>query len=315
MAIETIEAPTRTYATRPLPWLHRGTDVSTAPTAAEALKLGGLDWETKTGPLFNEQGQEIPQFRNIYRGDTGETLGVGGRLFSPINNVTSFDFLDGLVADRVLRYAGTGSFNGGVTCWMQAYLDESVRILDDEYRRFLVAKNNHDAKGAFGVYSGNLRVICANTLAAATSVAALVKVSHIGDVASKLAKAQLTLQAVTEQQNRMADWLTALGTVKMSDRQVGTVQKAMFGSLDEDTPTRRRQAIELFQQIYEEERAAQGANAYSLAQAVTGFSDHGIKTKEGGDRLESALDGSIFLTKRKGLAAVAEVARTPLVLK
>ena len=106
MAIETIEAPTRSYAVKPYPWLHRGTEIQDAPTAAEALKLGDLDWETKTGPLFNEQGREIPQFRNIYRSDTGETLGVGGRLFTPINNIQSFDFLDGLVADRVLRYSG-----------------------------------------------------------------------------------------------------------------------------------------------------------------------------------------------------------------
>lgn len=299
--------PELAYATKPIPWLHKGTDVSSAPTAAEAIKLAGLDWTVAVGSVYDDRGREIPGWQRVYRTDNGQTLGIPGARYQPIQNADSFDHLDKLVEDRVLRYAGTGSFDDGVTVWMQAYLDEDIRILDDEYKRFLVAKTMHDGKGAHSTHAGFIRIVCANTLAAATSSQALIRVHHVGDVLDKLAKARLTLAAVTEQHARFEKWLTTLGSVQTTPSDVQTVSETMFGPLDDATPTRRRNAIEAFLDIYNAERERQGSNGYTLAQAVTGFADHGVSTKAGIDRLSSVLNGQINVVKTKGLAVVSEV--------
>jgi hypothetical protein len=105
-------------------WHRLGTVIEQATTSAEAIGLAGLDWRVEQWPVRafdpdnNTTEAGIPDTVANVRTDTKAVLGVVGRRYRVFQNHEAFDFMDGLVGDKLAMYETAGSLHGGKRVWM-----------------------------------------------------------------------------------------------------------------------------------------------------------------------------------------------------
>lgn len=287
-----------------VPWHGLGTQVDDAVTSADAMRLAGLDWEVELRPVYDGKGTELPRWNAVTRTTDDAVLGVIGKRYVLIQNREAFDFLDSLVQDGVLRYETAMSLFGGSQIAMLARMPEDMRIQDDVFAQYMLAATSHDASRSLSIYATNVRVVCNNTLTMATRAQAAAIISHTGNIADKMRAAREALNVTTQQQQRMAAWLQKLADTPIDEPTADGVRDAIFGPLDDATPTQRRNAIESFKSIYQAEVERCGENAYAFANAITGYADHKTRITIKGNRMQSMLDGKSAQLKKVGFAAL-----------
>jgi phage/plasmid-like protein (TIGR03299 family) len=301
-----------------VPWHGKGVAVEGAMTAEEAMTLAGLDWNVVLGKVYGGHDKKsstlVPDVFSTIRETDGRVLGIVRKRYQPIQNTDVFSFMDSLVTDRVLHYDTAGSLHGGKQVWMLAQLDQDLTIAGDEYKPYLLGTTRHDGWESLRVRTVFTRVVCANTLSMALGEASLeARITHAGDIKSKMDRARELLVVVTEQQKRYAEWLEAAATTQTDDTALRSVTTALFGGVDDETPTQRLNAIKAFREIYDQEVARGGASAYALVNTVTGYADHGLRLNirkdenAGAERLISMMGGAADIFKTRGLKAVAEI--------
>ena len=80
-----------------VPWHGLGTPVEKAMTSAEALELGGLNWEVNPKPVFTETGFEIPNYKANIRSSDNSVLGIVTDRYKIVQNKEAFAFTDALL--------------------------------------------------------------------------------------------------------------------------------------------------------------------------------------------------------------------------
>jgi phage/plasmid-like protein (TIGR03299 family) len=149
--------------------------------AAQAMrhaKLGG--WNVRkeplqTAPMLSAHGVTtlpVPdQFATVRTNPmTGrpDVLGVVGRGYTPIQNEAHADLLDALVDESGAHFETAGSLRGGRQVFITMKLPTTMRVGGvDPVDLYLVALNSHDGTSAFRLLVSPVRVVCANTQAAA----------------------------------------------------------------------------------------------------------------------------------------------------
>lgn len=302
-----------------VPWHGLGTRVEEAQTSEEAIKLAGLDWDVELGQLWGGPSQRLIDGRfAVYRVTDGKVLGVtNGRSYRPVQNREVFAFADSLVQDRVLRYETAGSLHGGAQVWVLARLDGNIEVAGDRHVPYLLLRNGHDASTPVSALPTSVRVVCRNTLDMAFNQDGKrgVRIRHTVNVKERMEEARRVLAVTTEQQRRYTEWLQSAAATRVAASEFDTLQAALFGPLDDTTGKQRREAIELFRRMYDAETAAVGQNAYAMANAVTGYGNHGIEFRpnaEGSERMVGVTFGSGAAFMQRGMATVAEVVNLPL---
>lgn len=306
------------------PWHGLGKGVEKAQTSAQAIRLAGLGkWEvgleqfaTATSiAKFGLSGNVddlvfAEELRAITRqGTDGKVLGVATPAYQPIQNEQAFEFLDSLVADKVMHYESAGSLLGGRKIWILCKLETDVHIGTDEYREYLLLVMGHDSYTSLRIYHTKVRVICSNTLIQATRrTPEAVRIVHSGNLERKFEAAKEVLNVTTDAQRRMTEWMQKLLNKRITEDEVIEVRDKLFGSLDEATPARRRDAIDRWMSVYLAEREREGRSAYTVLQTITGYADHftSLRSKpDGAEKLHSALTGTGMLFKHKGIVALS----------
>lgn len=161
-------------------WHRLGTVVPQDFTAAEAMQhafLGG--WNVRKSPLttsvLSPEGVttvEVPdQFATVRTNPkTGapEVLGVVGNGYKPIQNEEHADLLNTLVDESGAHFETAGSLRGGRSVFLTMKVPGSLMVGGrDAVDLYLVALNSHDGSSAFRLLVSPVRVVCANTQAAA----------------------------------------------------------------------------------------------------------------------------------------------------
>jgi phage/plasmid-like protein (TIGR03299 family) len=189
------------------PWHGLGTTLATPPaTAAEALKLSGLDWTVAKRPMFLDDGQPV-KVKTVYesardrvsvpgaivREDTNEILGVVGGQYLPYQNADMAELFDPLIQDGSVSIETCGSLFNGRRVWMLArFMSEhgsSMTIRDgDDVAKYLLLAHGHDGTLAVRFGFTPIRVVCNNTLSFALSdgKSSLVKCLHTANLARNL---------------------------------------------------------------------------------------------------------------------------------
>ncbi len=163
------------------PWHELGTKLDAAPTTAEAIRHAGLDWQVGPKPLQTTDGEPVPA-RATYRVSDGTVLGVVGPNWHPLQNTEAFAWFDPFLATRAASLETAGSLRGGKRVWVLARLnrDPLEVVKGDAVVKYLMLSNAHDGTLAVRVGFTPIRVVCANTLAAAHQDGAsrLIRVMH-----------------------------------------------------------------------------------------------------------------------------------------
>lgn len=154
-------------------WHRLGTVTTGCLNSADALKTAHLDgWNVRKEPMTTASGLIVPNhFANVrtnpYTCGT-DVLGVSGTQYVPIQNEAHTEFLDTLVDESGAHHETAGSLKDGREVFVTMKLPETMKIAGvDEVETYIAALNSHDGSSAFRLLVTPVRVVCANTQAAA----------------------------------------------------------------------------------------------------------------------------------------------------
>lgn len=182
------------FAVRTPLWQGAGIVIPEAVKAADAIRLGGLDWTVEKERLCLPDGTET-QFYATVRSSDRLPLGVVQKDYVPFNNVEAFDFADALVDSGDLVYETVGPLRNGRWVWLLARMPGEILVGgEDPVQKYLLLFNSHDGTRAITVVLTSVRVICQNTLMAALKGAKnRWTVRHLGNMDGKLQEARRAL--------------------------------------------------------------------------------------------------------------------------
>lgn len=266
------------------PWHGLGRKVDEALTSAEAIKLGGLDWEVNPEPIQVVGGQVIPGMKANVRSSDHKILGVVTDRYKVVQNADAFAFTDMLLGEGV-RYETAGSLSSGKRVWLLSKMD-TTKVCGDDVDPYLVFTNSHDGTGAVKVAVTPIRVVCQNTLTLALSKASRTwSTKHIGNIDGKLEDAKKTLgfaSAYMEELKEESDKLTQIVVLapqfadflmkmfptdsKMSEEQVKNVER------------QRKALAELYN--HKEDIQRFHGTAYGVINAVADYLPHFIPSRK-----------------------------------
>lgn len=226
------------------PWHGLGERLESAPTIGEAILAAGLDWSVGLRDLFTAAGEAVPARATVRESD-GSILGVVGPRYVPLQNSAAFDWFQPFIDANEVNLHTAGSLHCGAKVWVLAELnrDRSQIVNGDEVSKFLLLSNSHDGTTAIRVGFTPIRVVCANTLAAAhcSSVSKLLRVRHTRNSQSNLEKVREIVNTANAEFEATADQYRVLAgrQINASDlRKYVKVLLGVEGTVDTDLPTR-----------------------------------------------------------------------------
>jgi phage/plasmid-like protein (TIGR03299 family) len=200
-------------------WHQLGVVIEKATTSAEAIQLAGLDWRVEQWPVraFDPDNHSveagIPDTVANVRTDTKAVLGVVGKRYRVFQNREAFDFMDGLVGDKLAMYETAGSLHGGKRVWMMASIPKEYRAgPDDLIKPYVLLTNTHDGSQALRMIPTTVRVVCQNTLNLALREAGVegLTISHHPRLESRIAEARAKLGIIAARFDKFDDELHAM---------------------------------------------------------------------------------------------------------
>lgn len=288
------------------PWHRLGTVVrDRAFTAEEAMRLGHLGgWDVRKAPLSTTEitadgvttlpvpGQHATVRTNPFTGQR-EALGVVGDAYTPLQNEAHAAFLNTLADESGAVFETAGSLRGGRQVFITMRLPDTLRIGGaDDVEAHLAALNSHDGSSAFRILLTPIRVVCANTQAAALA-------NHRASIAIRhTRKASGAVQAAREALGLTFAYTHAFQTE--ADRMIQTtLTDAAFDALitdvfgapaAPDAPARTRTADTRrrthLRDLYHHAptQAPVRGTAWAAYQAITEYIDHHAPVRTRGDK-------------------------------
>lgn len=228
---------------REAPWSGLGTGVETALTSADAIKLAGLDWNVISKPIYDADGNEIPNYRANTRSKDNSVLGIVTPRYQIVQNVEAFSFTDEILkSDKDVHYETAGSLRGGRTIWLLAKMEDR-KILGDEVDPYICFTNTHDGTGSIKVCMTPIRVWCQNTLNLALRTAKRSwTTKHIGNISAKLEQAKTTLGFAEQYMDELEQEATVLVDTKIEDSYLEQLIDVMY-PVDASTSERKLRNI------------------------------------------------------------------------
>lgn len=211
------------YTGRNVPWHGLGTQVENAPSSADAIRLGGLDWKVVQKKIYTEDGIKINGYSANVRDKDGKSLGIVGSRYSIVQNEDAFKFTDAMLGEGV-KYETAGSLKDGRIIWLLAKLPNKYEILGDAVDPYIVFTNTHDGSGAVRVAMTPIRVVCNNTLNFALKTAKRTwSARHTGSIGTKLDDALETLAFADEYMKATQKTFEDLHKIKLNEFEVRSI--------------------------------------------------------------------------------------------
>jgi len=302
------------------PWHGLGVKLEKAPTTREAIVAAGLDWKVGQKPLFTAEGERVRAFAN-YRESDGRILGVVGPGSTPLQNDEAFKFFDPFVQSGEAAIETAGSLRDGERIWALAKIarDPSIIVPGDEVEKYLLLSNSHDGKVAVRVGFTPIRVVCANTLAAAHAdgSSSLLRIFHHKRVAEAVEKASEIINIADQTFEATAKQYRFLAARGVSSKDLETYVRRVFTArpkFDEHGELELGQAKLILPKVVEMFENGRGntmrgvrGTYWAAYNAVTEYLAYG-RGKDAGIRLDNLWFGSSANTNAKALDIAVEMA-------
>ena len=295
----TTGSDTLAYAAKTDAWHNAPKD---AISTDEMIRRGGLDWrvgeatiqapEVLTGGLTTPPWRrELTNRKLLYRKDNGEPLGVVSRNYHPTQPEDLFSFAEGLLQDGRAEWATAGTVRRGglISIWgLMQIPDGAMTICDEAYASYLFLGTDYDGKTSWTANPVNVRKSCSNAFGYYARAGTGFKIRHNARNREDLmAQASATLRVTTASMAAYKLWAEERALEHASDALVGQIEDIIAPPVKvtgEDARAKavaaRTNVLDSFRSNYlAEEVTRNGRTRYSLWNALTGYVDHGSRTR------------------------------------
>jgi phage/plasmid-like protein (TIGR03299 family) len=319
--IDTTTGAAAVFVTGQPAWHRLGTVVAEAQTSREAIKLARLDWMVEQWPLTARKDgveRDVPGRVANVRADTGAVLGVVSTGYKVYQNADCFDFLDGIVREKLAMHETAGAIRGGRVVWMLARLPRTLLAAPgDEINPYLLAVNGHDGSRALRLIPTTVRVVCSNTLHIALGRAGAAEgltIHHQGGLDRRVAEARERLGVVTRAVDEFGEQVKVLARRQMTQ---GELTAFFTGLVRGRSEAQQRHLLGRFAANFDNAtNTLPGVmgSAWAAYNAVSEWADHqGVvrgRTQPQRDdaRLHSAWFGAAAAVKQDAFAAALALA-------
>jgi phage/plasmid-like protein (TIGR03299 family) len=190
------------FSVKEVPWHQLGKIVQDAPSIAEGIVQAGLNWTVRMEPTFMADGRKL-QGQVVVRETDNSILGEVGSKYHPLQNAKAFEFFEPFIQSGEVSLETAGSLDNGRKIWVLAQLnrDPMTIVKGDEVRKYILLTNRHDGMASAQVGFTPIRVVCANTLAAAIGAtdSALLRVRHTKKIELALENIQEMVNTANQQ--------------------------------------------------------------------------------------------------------------------
>lgn len=279
-------------------WHRLGTVVDHALSAEEALELAHLSgWNVRKAPLQALQGEESAEALQVpgsfatvrTHPITGrpEVLGVVGNRYTPIQNEEHAGMLNALLHESRGQFETAGSLRGGKEVFVTTRIPAQFNVGGvDPVDLYLVAMNSHDGSSPFRFLVTTVRVVCANTLAAALGQArSSFAIKHTRSYRSNIAAAQQALELSFTYRDAFAVEAERMINEAMSPGSFRDTVEELFPTPADSAPAlaiqrdadRKRSLLELFEASPTMTEIT--GTRWAGYQAITEYLDHFARTQ------------------------------------
>lgn len=241
-------------------WHRLGQAVGHSMTAREALDAAHLaGWNVRKmalqvpqEPVLDSRGVTTPQplavpdfYATVRTNPINgrlDVLGVVGSKYEPVQNEASCELLDALVDESGAHFETAGALRGGRETFVTIKLPQVI-VFDgrdgtkDRTELYLAALNSHDGSSKFTFLLTPIRIVCANTQAAALRDAkASWGIRHTGGARAAILEARNALKLTWRYSQAFQDEGAALYAREMDTKQVRDFAHTLF-EVDSATST------------------------------------------------------------------------------
>jgi phage/plasmid-like protein (TIGR03299 family) len=277
-------------------WHRLGTVMDGPMTAFEALSTAHLTgWNVRKQPLQTEPtlteygvthsipvpGQFATMRTSPFTRDS-EVLGVVGNRYTPIQNEEHVDLLDTLVDQSGAHFETAGALRGGREVFVSMKLPEHMSIAGtDDIDLYITALNSHDGTSPFRLLVTPVRVVCANTQAAAIRQARhSFNIRHTASAKGQISVAREALHLAFKYHEAFEVEAEKMIQETITDAAFYNIVRTLFPEPDADAQSATRdrwvQRMRMLDHLFAD--AATNANIrgtrWAAYQSVTEYIDH-----------------------------------------
>lgn len=307
--LEIVNGEAQMFSVGAVPWHQLGKIVAVAPTAAEAIKLAGLDWKVEKRKTFfvNNQTEEITEAKGAFavvRDRDEKYFGQAGATWQPLQNEQAFSFFDPYIQAGEAAYETAGALDGGRRIWILAKLkkDPIEVVKGDLVEKYILLSNRHYAGAAVIALLTPIRVVCANTEAMAfRSAKQMFRASHSNRLVKSMDQLQADIAAADEAFQQTAEFYKMFSKRNIKQEDFARYVDAVFGfqAISEETRESafRKAQREAIQKLFEEGRGTDikgvRGTMWGAYNAITEYIQHFQGVKRTDDkRLQAAWFGN-----------------------
>lgn len=312
------------FSVKQTPWHGLGRIVQDAPNCEEAIKLAGLDWhieQKQVHAFFGERGiqfkQDPSKLANV-RMDNLEILGIVGKNYRPLQNKDAFKFFDQYVDAGLCKFETAGALWNGRRVWILAEISGSpLEIVKDDYvKKYLLLSNGHDGTHSVKVGFTPVRVVCANTLAAADSSKAsqFLRVRHgqkttqaLDNIKEVINLANAQFEATAQKYKRLSRFYVNANDIKSYVKEVFEFKDTESQRSQNRQDEIEKRIIQLFQHGKGQDIQGAEGTYWGLYNAVTEYITHEAGIDEN-THLNSIWFGKLKKTNEQALNTAMRMA-------
>ena len=299
-------------------WHRLGTVTTDCLSAAQVMDVAYLGgWDVRKEALTTvESGAPVPNKFATTRihPKTGrrEVLGTVGPAYQVVQNEQACELLDMIVDETGAHFETAGSLRGGREVFVTMKLPDTIRIAGtDAMDLYLAMCTSHDASRLGRVLCTPVRIVCANTQAAAfTNNTGEYTFRHSGDILGKLADVRAALGLVPVYLDQFQAEAEKMIDKQLEWEQLQRIADELWPLGEEDPESaflkkmaRERDLRYLFEDAPTQE-AIRGT-AWAGYQAITEWLDHRQPAKSDYHRANKVLsDGTVTAAKKRAFDLV-----------
>ena len=296
------------------PWHALGTTLTAGDNVGLALQQANLaDWALRPEPLYLADGRVVSSRRAVVRGRDDCILSTVGADYHILPNEDAFAPLQTALTKHRMTVEVAGAIGQGERVWMLIKMHQSLDVAPgDAISGYLLCQTSHDESNAYEASLTAIRVVCQNTLTAATNAAhaGVFKFRHARSIVERAADAEQMIDRLCATLAYTGETFRQLAQRSMTRAEVSAYIDAVFpvpANLPlSQTLADRRATVEHL--VSHGTGATGDLTAWHAYNAVTEYMDHvrpGLAIKDTAKTAAnvSALFGGNALIKAAALSA------------